>query len=781
MSLLDDVSIMVTPNGVKSNVLFGVLPTPTEGSELVTNGNFATDSDWTKGTGWTISGGSANFDSSGQSDNANISQSLGVDISGIVNVDFTQGDNTHYWNNGSTNFKLTFTFTKTSGTDRIRVVTSGTNLFFRALNGDNLTGTIDDVSVKVVNDKQNATTVFFGDEMITDSKNRDIASTPDWAAYPASGEANTPTFSHSGELHITGTSSTVAQGALLDDSKLTTPVVGRTYRISAEIWWDSSDPGVGSVFKIKYAGATSSAFAVTGSGSDSTTDAAVYTVDLVAENTTGDLLIYYESANTTEWYIDDITVKEVGIATGWTDADQQLHIPQTALQSYNEFAWMDGFNNGVNSGDIDCGSDASMDNIWVGGGTFSAWIYANDIGAAGHGRIADKHEWKIFLSSKGSSSCDVRFTHVHSTTMDVHSVDTVINFGQWQHVVVTYDNGNPGAGPVIYINGESISVTPVSSTGDGAPNSDVGDNLFIGNKEDGTRTFEGSITEVSLWTNTLTKTEVRELYNDGKALDATTHSSYVSTPANLKGYWRNNGLSTWTDLSDNSNNGTVNNITETMFCPSGVDSSRCSQGFLMNRQKNTSSLNFNTNKIVNAIGDGNRVVAGSIDLDTDDFSISFWAYKFRDWHEQFVISQTTDSNNYWYIRGNTNDPPTFQLAAVMGGTAILSDADSTSLDGADYIENWMHVTLTVDRSDTSNGIQWYINGAATSNGGVQSGETTTSLSLPENVVIGFTEHVSFDDNHFDGKIDGVFVYTNKLLSAAEVLQNYNATKSSHTN
>jgi len=148
MSLLDDVSIMVTPNGVKSNVLFGVLPTPTEGSELVTNGNFATDSDWTKGTGWTISGGSANFDSSGQSDNANISQSLGVDISGIVNVDFTQGDNTHYWNNGSTNFKLTFTFTRTSGTDRIRVVTSGTSLFFRALNGDNLIGSIDNVSVK---------------------------------------------------------------------------------------------------------------------------------------------------------------------------------------------------------------------------------------------------------------------------------------------------------------------------------------------------------------------------------------------------------------------------------------------------------------------------------------------------------------------------------------------------------------------------------------------------------------------------------------------------------
>jgi ribosomal protein L19 len=34
------------------------------GSELVLNGDFATDSDWTKGTGWSISGGSANYNTS---------------------------------------------------------------------------------------------------------------------------------------------------------------------------------------------------------------------------------------------------------------------------------------------------------------------------------------------------------------------------------------------------------------------------------------------------------------------------------------------------------------------------------------------------------------------------------------------------------------------------------------------------------------------------------------------------------------------------------------------
>ena len=62
MSLLDDVSIVVTPNGYKAGELYAVIPVPTEGSEEVTNGNFATDSDWTLGSSWSISGGKANYD-----------------------------------------------------------------------------------------------------------------------------------------------------------------------------------------------------------------------------------------------------------------------------------------------------------------------------------------------------------------------------------------------------------------------------------------------------------------------------------------------------------------------------------------------------------------------------------------------------------------------------------------------------------------------------------------------------------------------------------------------
>ena len=60
MSLLDDVSIVVTPNGYKAGELYAVVPVPTYGTEEVVNGDFATDTNWSKGAGWSIGGGTAN-------------------------------------------------------------------------------------------------------------------------------------------------------------------------------------------------------------------------------------------------------------------------------------------------------------------------------------------------------------------------------------------------------------------------------------------------------------------------------------------------------------------------------------------------------------------------------------------------------------------------------------------------------------------------------------------------------------------------------------------------
>ena len=59
-NLLQKASIITTPTAYDTGKILSVKPVQYYGPELVTNGDFATDSDWTKGTGWNISGGKGN-------------------------------------------------------------------------------------------------------------------------------------------------------------------------------------------------------------------------------------------------------------------------------------------------------------------------------------------------------------------------------------------------------------------------------------------------------------------------------------------------------------------------------------------------------------------------------------------------------------------------------------------------------------------------------------------------------------------------------------------------
>jgi hypothetical protein len=117
-------------------------------SEKVINGDFATDSDWIKGTGWTISGGKANSDGS-QTAYSTIKQNGAAPI--------------------NTNYKLVFTATITSGNilpsvggsnGQGQISESGTYIFYTiASSGDDglyfgassdFVGSIDNVSLKEV-------------------------------------------------------------------------------------------------------------------------------------------------------------------------------------------------------------------------------------------------------------------------------------------------------------------------------------------------------------------------------------------------------------------------------------------------------------------------------------------------------------------------------------------------------------------------------------------------------------------------------------------------------
>ena len=118
-----------------------------ESSELVVNGDFATDSDWILGN-WTISGGTANIDSSS---NSFLQQSSSIQGSTIYKVSFTISDYT------SGSFRITLggygvgAYYNANGTYEAYVTSnasSNTSIYFYAQSTPNFS--IDNVSVREV-------------------------------------------------------------------------------------------------------------------------------------------------------------------------------------------------------------------------------------------------------------------------------------------------------------------------------------------------------------------------------------------------------------------------------------------------------------------------------------------------------------------------------------------------------------------------------------------------------------------------------------------------------
>ena len=149
-------------------------------------------------------------------------------------------------------------------------------------------------------------TRYFGyvshlNECITNSQDRDISSgTINWIDYSPS---TSPTYaedtSTDDRIEITGTSGTSKEGAELGTSYLTTLVAGRTYRVEAKVYCASSTI---SGFKFELGGVATSAFAI----STSTKPIVKY----IQVTSDAALRIYYENASTTQWFIDDISVRE---------------------------------------------------------------------------------------------------------------------------------------------------------------------------------------------------------------------------------------------------------------------------------------------------------------------------------------------------------------------------------------------------------------------------------------------------------------------------------------
>lgn len=153
--LLQKASIVFTPTAYGTSTLNSIKPVYTLGTELVTNGTFDTDSNWTKGTGWTISGGVASCDGT-QSSTSTLNTTVG--ISGITNKKVKLSFDIKNYQAGSLTVTLEgtggneFTGLNSDGVYEIEATSTDSlpKLLFNA--NSSFIGSVDNASIKLVTD-----------------------------------------------------------------------------------------------------------------------------------------------------------------------------------------------------------------------------------------------------------------------------------------------------------------------------------------------------------------------------------------------------------------------------------------------------------------------------------------------------------------------------------------------------------------------------------------------------------------------------------------------------
>jgi hypothetical protein len=287
-------------------------------------------------------------------------------------------------------------------------------------------------------------------------------------------------------------------------------------------------------------------------------------------------------------------------------------------------------------------------------------------------------------------------------------------------------------------------------------------NLYIGTSGSGgttTSVYSGFIDEVSYWDKVLSRTEVRELWNEGTPLDARTHSASPSTGTDyLVGYWRNNVLTSegkWEDLSSNNNHGTISNASETyVFFQEGATANLDTQGFPINIDHTGS------NGAVYFNGVADYIDLGKTTTIEGEFTLEFWL-KTYDLNANTIMG--TGADDKLIITDNNT------LTLEMAGTNEVIDINDVGNHATDtlLINEWVHIAIA---RESDNELKLYVNSQ------IQSDAAETSTAGFDYRYIGFDG----ESTYFKGWLDEFRVY-NKALTTSEVSKNYSYGKSKHKN
>lgn len=129
--------------------------------------------------------------------------------------------------------------------------------------------------------------------------------------------------------------------------------------------------------------------------------------------------------------------------------------------------------------------------------TIQVWINPTTYGTGNFGRIVDKTQSSSsgFFFTLTATGENLRFNRVGAGGGQWDTDASSITLGIWASIALTYDYSDNGNDPIFYKNGTVLGHTEFSTPTTTTPNDSAND-LFIGDKSDATRGFNGDMDEL---------------------------------------------------------------------------------------------------------------------------------------------------------------------------------------------------------------------------------------------------------------------------------------------
>jgi len=360
------------------------------------------------------------------------------------------------------------------GTYTEYIVASNTDAFTLSSGGnDTVVIKVDNVSVKLVKMGNHGTTKFFN-ELAEDNAADD--DTGDWTK----GSGMTLAFSSD---HYTATATGNNKYFYLTAATAVTS--GRTYKISIDMKDGTASTISGDMGivddGVSFAGSpTHTSFTTGGSFATKT--------HTVVADATENAHIYVEIDGLagSNIQLKNFKMEEVGVATGWTTADAEPLIPQTALMGMSKPMVFNGIDDSVSCG--------TVSEITAPTASYSVWFNATTVGAD-DGILCNNNTGNDRVGMIFSANGRLQFSGTSgSSGYHIYS-DSVISTDTWYHVVYTRSLSGSYTTIKMYVNGALQADTDTSEY----TQSTSINTLFIG-RLSGTSAyhFEGIINEVAI-------------------------------------------------------------------------------------------------------------------------------------------------------------------------------------------------------------------------------------------------------------------------------------------